>query len=170
MTEQDIIKVLWKNMDERRFPIQVPNCFVYLWECDYWTLDFKGEAREYEIKVSRADFMNDAKKEKHKAQTGANFFYYVCPEGLIKPEEVPSKYGLIYVTTLGELYTLKFAKLPRRLHDLKFENWKLIAEKMYWRWQRLWQEKRKLKEITREEYLAGYSIDLFSEIDTDLSF
>jgi hypothetical protein len=170
MTEQDIIKVLYKHIDERKFPIQVPNCFVYHWECDYWTLDFKGEAREYEIKISRSDFLNDAKKKKHKTEDGANFFYYVCPEGLIQPNEVASKYGLIYVATVGELYSLKYAKLPRRLHDRKFEDWQIIAHKMYWRWLSLWKDKRKMNEITRDEYLAGLSMDFFREEGKEVGF
>lgn len=52
-----------------------------------------------ESKVSRADFLADAKKSfrKNPEEGVGNYRYYACPEGLIKPEELPPKWGLIYV-------------------------------------------------------------------------
>ena len=55
-----------------------------------------------EVKTSHADFLNDRKKyarskeaETAKNQLG-NFRYYLCPEGVIKPEELPEGWGLLY--------------------------------------------------------------------------
>ena len=48
-----------------------------------------------ECKVSRQDFLKDGKK-RHNHPFG-NFKFYACPEGLIQPDEVPQKFGLIYV-------------------------------------------------------------------------
>lgn len=51
-----------------------------------------------ECKVSRADFFADAKKPFRQNPTlglGA-YRYYLVPAGLVRPEEVPPRWGLIY--------------------------------------------------------------------------
>lgn len=55
-----------------------------------------------EVKVSRSDFLADRKKrwrsddaEKACRQAG-NLRWYLCPEGVIKPDELPEKWGLLY--------------------------------------------------------------------------
>src|SRR5690606_29343051 len=102
LTEQDIILHLANWFDIRKFPFQLPRSFVYGWESDYWTMEASGITREYEIKISRADFLKDRRKQKHSTpEAGANFFYYVCPKDLIKKEDVDPKYGLIYVSEYG---------------------------------------------------------------------
>lgn len=56
-----------------------------------------------EAKVSRADFLAD-KKKPHRADPNlalGQYRYYACPEGMIKPEELPEKWGLIYVNERG---------------------------------------------------------------------
>ena len=51
----------------------------------------------YEVKVSRADFKNDIKKQDKQiaARCFANEFYYCTPVGLLKEEEIPAWAGLI---------------------------------------------------------------------------
>lgn len=58
-----------------------------------------------EVKRSRADFLADAKKPHRSGEAlgMGNWRYYLCPEGLIKPEELPEKWGLIYANTRGHL-------------------------------------------------------------------
>lgn len=58
-----------------------------------------------EVKVSRADFLADAKKPHrlHSALGIGTYRYYLAPEGLIKPEELPERWGLIEVTPKGRL-------------------------------------------------------------------
>lgn len=41
------------------------NSFVYDWECDFFAMSKSGYFMEVEVKVSRSDFFNDFKKEKH---------------------------------------------------------------------------------------------------------
>lgn len=48
----------------------------------------------YEVKVSRSDFMNDDKWTAYKDVS--HRFYWACPVGLIKPEEVADDCGLVY--------------------------------------------------------------------------
>jgi len=56
-----------------------------------------------EVKVSRADFLKDKDKPHRNGQTlgVGKWRYYLCPEGLIKPEELPPKWGLIYANNRG---------------------------------------------------------------------
>jgi len=62
----------------------------------------------YEIKTSRADFLNDDKWQQY--LINCNSFYFVCPTGLISLSEVPEKAGLMYVSKTGtKLYTKKKA-------------------------------------------------------------
>lgn len=52
-----------------------------------------------EVKVSRSDFFADSKKL-HNHPYG-HYKIYACPNGLIKPEEVPNMWGLLYLTKAG---------------------------------------------------------------------
>lgn len=157
MTEIEIIKELSGRMDHVKFPYQVPNAFIYDWECDYWTMTAEGETREYEIKISRTDYLNDAKKVKHRDCNGANYFYYVVPKGLIAKDEIDHKYGLIYIWETG---FVEIVKKPKRLNENKFEDWKMLCNKMYGRFRTLWKQKWVDKEITHDQYFDGYNLNL----------
>lgn len=62
----------------------------------------------YEIKVSRQDFLNDNKW--HGYLNYCHRFSFVCPTGLIAPEELPDEIGLIYYNAeKGTLYTKRKA-------------------------------------------------------------
>ena len=56
-----------------------------------------------EAKTSRSDFLVDRKKpHRINPETGVGKWrYYICPTGLIKPTELPEKWGLIYVNGRG---------------------------------------------------------------------
>lgn len=58
----------------------------------YWTTVL------IEVKTTRSDFFADKKKPFRiiTEQGIGSFRYYCCPEGLIKPEEVPEQWGLLY--------------------------------------------------------------------------
>lgn len=68
------------------------------WElADVWgTTGFRSYL--IEVKVSRSDFLRDAKKDvRINPKEGAgNFRYYLCPVGMVSPEEVPDTWGLLY--------------------------------------------------------------------------
>jgi len=51
------------------------------------------------VKTSRADFLADARKPHRLApSTGVGRWrYYLCPEGLIQPDELPERWGLLWV-------------------------------------------------------------------------
>jgi len=51
-----------------------------------------------ECKISRADFLADAKKPHRRDGKGmGRWRYYMCTEGLIKPAELPARWGLLYI-------------------------------------------------------------------------
>lgn len=67
----------------------------------------------YEIKVSRSDFLNDAKYLEYLPLVHS--LYFVVPNGLVKKEEVPIEVGLIYYyPETGALLT-KRHPLPRKI-------------------------------------------------------
>ena len=50
-----------------------------------------------EVKISRSDFQADSKKPWRSGRPSLCVYrYYLCPEGLIKPEELPKGWGLLY--------------------------------------------------------------------------
>lgn len=57
-----------------------------------------------EVKVTRSDFLADRKKpfRIYPEKGMGTFRFYLCPQGLIKPEELPLNWGLIYVSALGK--------------------------------------------------------------------
>ncbi len=60
---------------------------------------YHGNTAIIECKATRADFKSDAKKlfRKHPERGMGTRRYYMCMPGLIKPEELPEGWGLLYV-------------------------------------------------------------------------
>lgn len=58
-----------------------------------------------EVKVSRSDFLADFKKPHRCGEVEAlgNWRYYMCPENLIQPDELPEKWGLLHVNSRGHV-------------------------------------------------------------------
>ena len=102
-------------------------------ESDVIAVSSSDVVKEFEIKISRSDFKADFKKKrkhdqlenpaKYRRECIPNKFYYVCPEGLIKPEEVPEYAGLIYVVPTKYLgrddFTITYAKQAKYIHKEK---------------------------------------------------
>jgi len=70
-------------------------------------------ATGYEIKVSRSDFSRDDKWRGYLAY--CNEFYFVCPAGMLKPEEIPAPAGLMTVSSTG---TILFKKKKAEWRDV----------------------------------------------------
>lgn len=129
----------------------VPNVYFFNWESDFLVVQKSGLILEVEIKVTTGDFRADfLKREKHKIlrdkestcfvngeETNRpiktyfypNKFFYCCPEGLIKPEEVPEYAGLLYVNEFGGIKEVK--KAPY-LHKDKLDYSKRLITKFYY--------------------------------------
>jgi hypothetical protein len=68
------------------------DAFGYRW-------GFDGGSTVVEVKVSRSDYLADAKKP-HRINPShgiGEFRYYMCPEGLISLDELPANWGLLWV-------------------------------------------------------------------------
>jgi len=112
------------------------------WECDVFEMTKAGYFREFEVKISRADFFADAGKEwefgswstgyktarKHDLLAagdprGPAAFYYVTPPGLIASTELPLWAGLIEIHALNDRHGPRFLEkeiqAAPRLHNQK---------------------------------------------------
>lgn len=122
----------------------IPCCFTsFDNEADLFCIRKSGLYDEVEIKTSRADFKNDAKKKvkiKKSEQTSANgkytyplfenydkldatakgfmanYFWYAVPKEMIDINEVPEWAGLLYVSENGRIDVIRE---PKRLHKIK---------------------------------------------------
>jgi hypothetical protein len=63
-----------------------------------------GQSILVECKTSRADFFADAKKyfRRNSYMGVGTYRFYLCPEGVIKPEDLPEKWGLVWVNEKGK--------------------------------------------------------------------
>lgn len=118
------------------------------WEADLILVHRSGFVTEYEIKLTRADFLADQKYKtaKHAALAAArgcknrkerppfelpNYLVYVCPASLdLLPGEVPEYAGLMVVTDAGRLQIVKRAPV---IHTHKFEAFNNLTTPLSWR-------------------------------------
>lgn len=110
------------------------------YEMDIASLSKSGMLYEFEVKISRSDFLADKKKGRGRQVTKLewyamanvdwearpNFFTYVCPDGLIKEHEVPGYAGLYYYSD-GKLVVVKSAK---KIHKNKHDKEKVLSKMM----------------------------------------
>jgi len=121
-----------------------------------------GYMVEYEIKTSRADFLNDRNKAQVKVNsdwsertrvtkysrleagdtTGPSRFYYVMPDGLIGLDELPAWAGLfVVVHHANGRFHLSLEREAPRIHGTKCDADKLwldVAQSTYHRyWSKL---------------------------------
>ena len=125
METNDIADIIIKDLSRRAFSIFLTSFQGQgIDEADVFGINRNGYMYEFEIKRSRSDFKAEFKNKtfkheklrtrnavhvydewKNGKRTGetyecvyiANRYFFVCPAGLIKPEEIPEYAGLIYV-------------------------------------------------------------------------
>jgi len=113
VTSQDIIKLLAARHDKDVFvpEAKTGSSWAGCRRIDAWVMKRSWSPVTmigYEIKVGRSDFLRDDKWQEYLAY--CHEFSFVCPPGLIKPEELPAGIGLIYTTKSGaRLYTKRKA-------------------------------------------------------------
>lgn len=124
-------------LQRRQHDFSVPNIsFSWLsWEADLISVTKAGYMHEYEIKCSKADFIADFKKRKHRHFTGElatknprynygrvpNYFTYVAPINAI-PLCIPDYAGLIEVSeSKWQAGVINFCDIrkPKRIHSNK---------------------------------------------------
>lgn len=94
--------------------------YLYEYELKISRGDFLKEIKNYNEKIDRQKFWKhsmmleafNSKKKKYKRKTSniANKYYFVCPENLIKEDELLDYQGLIYVDKLYNFTVIKEAK------------------------------------------------------------
>lgn len=106
MTHQELVKIAEKWLLNTRncsfvftelvccASIEIPDAIGF--HAGYSTL--------IECKTSRSDFFADAKKPfRRNPQMGmGSFRYYLCPKDVIQPDDLPEKWGLIWVGENGK--------------------------------------------------------------------
>ncbi|HUX03239.1 MAG TPA: hypothetical protein VMY35_19935 [Phycisphaerae bacterium] len=150
ISERRVQRWLWLRM-RSSCKVVMPNYTPpQWWECDVFSITAVGYFTEYEIKLSLSDFRADAKKgerwyggeTKHMllaqgSECGPSRFWYVLPEGMVTPKEVPSWAGLL-VFKGGSWFHIE--KMAPRLHKQKctieFEH--LAYRSAYMRFWELW--------------------------------
>lgn len=154
MTEGQVCQILSANYTGAKYVLS--NTYIYAadWETDLFVLRMNGYSLEFEIKVTRSDFMADAKKVKkhqilkdgkyilqHKGNASKvvkihnfrpNKFYYAVPAGMIQIDEVPKYAGLIYIyPATRSAVVVKNAPFIHR-DILSYE--KKLCQKFYFHW------------------------------------
>lgn len=114
MNSNDILKLLeLRHKDD----ILIEECYSSPngnFRMDAWVIAGYWSRRKYigyEIKVSRSDFVHDDKWRNYLKY--CNEFYFVCPFGLIQPEELPQDTGLAWVAKNTSMIRIK-RKAPTR--------------------------------------------------------
>lgn len=137
-TERSVQDATYIHCAIKNHEIINPNSKLFDWESDLISVTKSGFIHEFEIKITRADFKQDAKKRRAtllcnpevKGYWGSrvcarpNYFWYVVPKGLITHDEVPEYAGLIYAMkpVVGHhLYfnTTRLIKEAKRIHSEK---------------------------------------------------
>jgi hypothetical protein len=119
-TEDIEIAVINYCLKEVNHEIVVPRCTAVGFEADILSVTKTAFLHEFEIKISKSDFNNDKHKNKWQWYEGVNkycpnYFWYVCPEDLIKLDEIKDYQGLAYVVK-GKL---EIIKSPKRIMSKK---------------------------------------------------
>ena len=113
---------------------------------DMWCLEttWKESVTGYEIKMSRSDFVSDEKWGYYLGM--CNKMIWACPWGMINPEEIDMRCGLLYVREDG---SAKLIKKPMfRAVDIPKDIYRYM---MFWRLH--WSERKSRADMI-DEYLA----------------
>ena len=174
MTERQIQCALFREFRSTS-SLVIPNYSpAGYWQCDLWRVTKAGYAEEYEIKLTVADFKQDAQKfmksrtvektpdgkrirvlletRKHElveAGGGPNRFWYVAPSGLLSIDMIPSWAGLREVTRHGNWLRVGTTKRAPELHKRQADQ-KVIEHAQsvfYWRF---WGERLKNVELRKK--------------------
>ena len=184
-TEESIQQALYWNHPILTKPaFEMVGFIFYAWESDYLAISKAGYVYECEIKISHSDFLNEAIHKQNKmrilqglsASDGTiddrrpNYFWYVCPEGIISEAECPKFAGLMYITDSGTFRCIKSAPC---LHKAKYDTQadllrRDMRDKFYyamWNWiRRYWRNIGKAKDIAPQT-AAAYERALDKQVE-----
>lgn len=140
LTEKTVQKLLSEHWTLNTPKVSISNVYYYEWESDFLIIDLDNQVTEFEIKVSKWDYLADAKKyAKHEALARLdidripNRFYYAVDKKTAESIEVPEYAGLVVIHENGMAKMLKIVKKAADLHRevIQGEGWENIAIKLY---------------------------------------
>jgi len=135
MTHSEIIKIVAKWLKRHKQNIVIYNYPLVLSE--FVALTHTGETPDVigwnyfssiviEVKTSRQDFLRDKKKRFRVLGMGmGDFKYYCCPDGIIKVDDLPNGWGLLYVTDKGKIEIIQ--RVDKSNADLHAERSMLLS-------------------------------------------
>lgn len=133
MKSSDIVKLLKEKHAEDVFVDELrdgPSQGVSSFRLDGWAMAkswVNPVTYGYEIKVSLNDFRRDDKW--HNYLEYCSDFYFVCPWGLIQPEEVAAPAGLLWVAKTGTRLWMK-RKAARRIVPIPEILWRSVVMRL----------------------------------------
>ena len=121
MTHDRLVFIANKWLRKHSKNIDIPNCPITA--ADLSTATSSGEKPDVigwcywasvliEVKVSRADFLRDKNKPFRVLEDMGmgQFRYYCTPKGLIKPDEIPNGWGLLYCGANNQIEVIQMAE------------------------------------------------------------
>lgn len=115
----------WSWFEEVQLP-QTSHRYKGQQRIDAWTISSNGKyIASIEVKVDRRDFANEIRnpsKRRH-AMAYCNQFYFACPKGLVKREDIPLDCGLLEVDEQGRVW--ETVEAPR--HEAAWPSWEWFA-------------------------------------------
>lgn len=130
MDTNKIQKIIGKVQVLKKHSLVIENIQPFCkYEYDILSISKSGKVYEFEVKISRSDFLKPKERTKMVQYAGGpvngrvitesgyvhvpNFFSYCCPEGLINLNEIPAFSGLYYVSEDGRVTEVR---KPARIH------------------------------------------------------
>lgn len=113
MTHTECVEAAARYLS-KRYPVTLPEFYCYNAELPD-VIGFKnGQSAVVECKVSRSDFHADKKKAFRIDPTKGmgDYRFYCCPKGMIKKEELPAGWGLLYVYPSGQVREIEQSHRP----------------------------------------------------------
>lgn len=134
MTTRQIQRCIGKMQVLKFHNPVIENFPFYKWEFDVLSVSKSQLVCEFEVKISRSDFLKPKEKTKIAVYTSKivngeselrpgysvyvpNYFSYCCPPGLILPDEIPERIGLYYCRD----NKVQEITAPKKLHSHKFD-------------------------------------------------
>lgn len=136
-------------------PVMANVSTIFNWECDVFSVNRGGYTYEFEVKISRSDFLRDKKKKKWTCaysimeENTPNYMSYVCPEGLIKLEEIGEFSGLYYFKD-GSITEVRGPSLRHKfkkdINEIQFKIARLYSQREFLGCSLLTHENKEIRE------------------------
>lgn len=124
-TEDSLLNLLREKHASAPIFVERKRDFLNMFtESDAVIATMSGQVIEYEIKVSRSDYLREASKRRSKIYSGLlpgrtpNRFYYVTPQGIITEADLPAWAGWYEVENGAFILRKKAPRMHRECHGV----------------------------------------------------